>query len=273
MKHRITKLARKLRWSWPSRDSVPVFWHVGRPNFGDDINPLLWSRALNRAVHLSCQKRRHLLGAGSILEKARNHSVVVGSGLLRGTLGRPRCPGKVIAVRGIRTAEAVGAVDALLGDPAVLVDCLFAQTRRIEFANGFVPHVTQVGRFRAMLPPDCRLIDPRWPPLKVLAEICRCERIFSQSLHGLIVSDAYGVPNVWVAPSETMLGGPFKFLDYYSTTEAAKTPIETRRIDELLVSNQVDAFVSRFRYSKTDYLDTVRREVSELFPRARSISE
>ncbi|NLE37280.1 MAG: polysaccharide pyruvyl transferase family protein [Pirellulaceae bacterium] len=273
MKHKIVKLARKFRWSWPARDGVPVFWHIGRPNFGDDINPWLWSTILERRVHLSRQKGRHLLGAGSILEKARDTSVVVGGGLLREPVGSSRCPGRIVAVRGIRTAEAVGAVDALLGDPVVLVDRLFPQPRKIEFANGFVPHVTQVNRFRATLPPDCRLIDPRWPPLKVLAEVCRCERVFSQSLHGLIVSDAYGVPNVWVAPSETMVGGEFKFVDYYSTTETAKTPVEPRRIDDLLASSQVDAFVSRFRYSKKDYLDVVRRVVSELFPRARSVSE
>ncbi len=177
----------------------------------------------------------------------------------------------MVAVRGTRTAEAVGAVEALLGDPAVLVARLFPQSRRIEFANGFVPHVTQIRRFRATLPPDCRLIDPRWPPLRVLAEICRCERIFSRSLHGLIVADAYDIPNVWVAPSETMIGGEFKFLDYYSTTFAAKTPVHPTQINDLLISKQLDAFVSRFRHCRSVYVDVIRQEVSEHFPRSRSV--
>jgi pyruvyltransferase len=39
-------------------------------------------------------------------------------------------------------------------------------------------------------------------------------------LHGLILADAYGVPNVWAKFSDRLVGGDWKFRDYYSVTDA-----------------------------------------------------
>ena len=48
----------------------------------------------------------------------------------------------------------------------------------------------------------------------VINNICSCKCIISSSLHGLICSDAYNVPNVWL--DEYKLDeGTFKFEDYF----------------------------------------------------------
>jgi pyruvyltransferase len=39
--------------------------------------------------------------------------------------------------------------------------------------------------------------------------------IASSSLHGLILADAYGIPNVWMCLNKDTGGGEFKFKDYY----------------------------------------------------------
>ena len=51
----------------------------------------------------------------------------------------------------------------------------------------------------------------------VIDQISSCERILSSSLHGIITSDAYGIPNCWIELSGKVLGGYFKYLDYASS--------------------------------------------------------
>ncbi len=50
-------------------------------------------------------------------------------------------------------------------------------------------------------------------------KICSCQFIASSSLHGLIISDAYGIPNVWVQFSKNIIGGRFKFEDYFLSVQ------------------------------------------------------
>ena len=46
-------------------------------------------------------------------------------------------------------------------------------------------------------------------------EVLACERVLSSSLHGLICADAYGIPNRRMVLRDELIGGDFKFLDYY----------------------------------------------------------
>ena len=42
----------------------------------------------------------------------------------------------------------------------------------------------------------------------------KCKFIISSGLHGLIVSDAYNIPNSRIRMSDKLVGGDFKFIDY-----------------------------------------------------------
>jgi hypothetical protein len=218
---RYEKLRRLLRWRLAS--GMPLWWHVGRPNFGDDINPSLFRRLAGCRTRFAANRRRpHVLGAGSILGKATASSIVCGSGFLEPP-GRDRiAPAAVVAVRGELSRSGLGGrSDVALGDPLVLVGELLApQTKRHRF--GLVPHVTSVDRWRSRCDPDLLVIAPGLRPWRVIRGIASCETIISQSLHGLIVADALGIPNVWIAPSDAMVGGRFKFDDYFSTIDRPK---------------------------------------------------
>lgn len=246
---RIEKTRRYLRWRLAAR-GLPLWWHVGRPNFGDDINPTFFARVTGLPVRLAATGRTpHLLGAGSILEKATPASVVCGAGFLAAPTGPPPRPSAVVAVRGALSLAAIGGDEAtLLGDPLVLVDGLVQPVPK-RHPVGFVPHVVSIDRWRA----DCRgrslLVDPSAEPWRVVETIAACELVLSQSLHGLIVADALGVPNVWVAPAAGMVGGRFKFDDYFSTLEWPKECVP----DDPAIFAHPEAFpatVGRYRFCK-----------------------
>jgi pyruvyltransferase len=250
---RVEKFRRLARWRFAVGATLPVWWHVGRPNFGDDINPSFFEAVGGRKVRFATDPRQpHLLGAGSILAKATPASIVCGSGLLRPPSGSACRPGRLVAVRGEKTAEALSApADTLLGDPLVLIDTLVEQQPK-RHPVGIIPHVRSVARWQALARPDARLLDPGLEPWRLIREIAACEVILSQSLHGLIVADAMKVPNVWIAPSELMAGRRFKFDDYFSTLDAPKDCVPEAAA--LAARPETwPARVSRYRFSKTAY--------------------
>lgn len=68
-----------------------------------------------------------------------------------------------------------------------------------------------------------------------------CKKIVSSSLHGLIVSDSYKIPNRWVSFSDQIAGGTFKFLDYFSSVNREETvPISIQSISDLVELYQMD---------------------------------
>jgi len=80
---------------------------------------------------------------------------------------------------------------------------------------GVVPHHSQMDDPDVLdlvaSDPAFMLIDPRKAVAEVCQQIASCARVIASSLHGLIVADAYGVPNRWFAPLEQ---GWLKYHDY-----------------------------------------------------------
>lgn len=92
------------------------------------------------------------------------------------------------------------------------------------FKLGIIPHVVDlhhpvIEEIREKYANEILIIDlahyKKWTD--VINQVCSCERILSSSLHGLIVSDAYQVPNCWIELSGKISGGYFKYYDYASS--------------------------------------------------------
>ena len=110
-----------------------------------------------------------------------------------------------------------------------------------KFKMGIIPHVVDqqhpvIKEIREKYADEILIIDlahyERWTD--VIDQICSCEKILSSSLHGIIVSDAYQVPNCWVELTGNISGGHFKYLDYAASVgRAFDKPIKVNSVEEL----------------------------------------
>jgi succinoglycan biosynthesis protein ExoV len=178
-------------------------WQGEQPNFGDELNTVLWPRLLPDFFDDNPDTR--FLGIGSVLDGRHPGwplKLVAGSGY--GGYERKAAIDQnwvIHWVRGPRTAAAMGLPHTLgLGDPAVLLPLALDQSANQPHEIGFMPHFETIARggwHRAAAIAGITLIDPRDPPLTVLAAIRRCKLLLSEALHGVIVADAMRVP--WIA--------------------------------------------------------------------------
>lgn len=214
-------------------------------NWGDDLNYHLAQAISGRRIIVQNTSLLDLLPLenhvciGSVLEyKVNPQSVVWGAGAQYGSRRLAVRPRRVTAVRGQLTRRFLMSQDIdcpdTYGDPALLLPHYYRPDCRTTYKVGFVPHVCDLDNIHLRRyveeHADTTLIDlahySDWR--EVIDRICGCEAIVSSSLHGLIAADAYGIPNAWARFSDKVLGGDFKFLDYFSAVGRAS---EATRID------------------------------------------
>lgn len=196
-----------------------MYWFRAEPNFGDLLSAVVVRRLGNvQPIHVSSRYSGKLLAIGSVVGAAKSNDVVWGSGLIR-----PRkVDGKQVtflAVRGPKTrANVDGDVPEVYGDPAILLPMVYAPPRpTLKFRIGLVPHY--VDRLAHSPDPAVLSISVRNTDWRATIDrIVSCELIVSSSLHGIVAAEAYGVPAVWIRPQTEIIGGEFKFLDYYEAT-------------------------------------------------------
>lgn len=205
---------------------------VVRRNWGDDINVYLLEKLSGRKVVVKNQSLFHkimnapsFLCIGSTLGfMIDGKTTVWGAGAMYPYKSLPCKPRSVASVRGPLTRKALmdSGVDCpeVYGDPALLVSMYYNPDVYKKHRLGIVVHYTDEDNQTLISwlakHPDVIIIKmggyERWEDIP--DQICSCEEIWSSSLHGLIVSDAYSVPNRWVRFNGNVVGGEFKFKDY-----------------------------------------------------------
>lgn len=129
------------------------------------------------------------------------------------------------AVRGELTRKAVSGMvkkklDIPTADPGILASEVLDSLPKKRYQVGIVPHLCdlqdpQTEKLLSRYDNAC-LINVKDDPLEVVREIARCRCILSSSLHGLIVADSLGIPNLHIEFGDRLLGDGYKFDDYYS---------------------------------------------------------
>lgn len=204
---------------------INAYWYREVKNFGDLLTPALLRRAGLTPIH-AYPARAELVSVGSILEHlpSRYGGAVLGSGLLYPTSSVLLDRARVYSLRGHLTLERVQGLNRkpALGDPGLIANRLIKDPPQKLYEVGLVPHhADPVPPYMrdaisdAVAMGAAKVIDVMRAPERVVHEIASCKAILSTSLHGLIVADSFSIPSAWVAGSG-LLGGDFKFRDYYS---------------------------------------------------------
>ena len=250
-----------------------LYWYNGLRNFGDQLSPVIFEYVLGCKPSYAGKWNGDGICVGSIIEfatlrgdmRTSNHWFfdrlkaefnyrlrtplrIFGAGLMRplskyGSIRMRKA--EVYALRGSLSLEELKREpdiyrmmgETSLGDPGLLLPKIYMAQREKRYKRGFVPHAyfweTDFVSDFSKEHPDVRLIDPRQDYKDVIDEIVSCEILYSSSLHGLVMADAYGVPNCWVIPEfpETDISSAaFKFYDYYSAFSVHREPCRAKDI-------------------------------------------
>ena len=207
-------------------------WKVISRNWGDDINYFflrkLWHKAI---VSYDCsslshrlKKDNYMIIGSSLTLLCNSESIVWGAGVIDNAEELLAHPKKVLAVRGPLSRQYLLErgieCPAVYGDPALLVPKVYNPSIEKKYQLGIIPHYAD---FDSPLldnlkqNPDILFIKMegyrKWTD--VVDMILSCESIASSSLHGLILSEAYHIPNCWIEIKGNLLGGHFKFHDFF----------------------------------------------------------
>lgn len=211
---------------------------IKHSNWGDDLNYYFISHLTKRPIvflhRFWLAKKlnfRNYLCIGTLLDAvnySKKNTVVWGTGVS----GQDRLftiPKEIRSVRGKKSIEFLHQKNmpypTLVGDPALILP-LFYQPKNKEkkYKLGIIPHVIDlthpiIKQIQSKNSTEVLIINlskfDTWTD--IIDQICGCECIASSSLHGLITSDTYGVPNCWIELSGKISGGYFKFYDYASS--------------------------------------------------------
>lgn len=247
------------------------YWN-GHKNFGDELSLYLVEKITGTKFSPARKSfnTKTLVAIGSLLEPKiiSTKSIIWGTGTLRAdslalpplrifplsrllmnigyrlSLPKP----DIRAVRGPKTREALILLGykcpELYGDPAILFPRFYkARPSKKRYVAGLILHHIQ----ELMLPKDT-LEAHNILPISILREtpeeiesfvdeIASCEQIFSASLHGIIVAQAYGVRAQWIQIEGQPIQGDdtHKFEDYFlGANQEVQHPVKISLTDDNL---------------------------------------
>ncbi len=269
-------------------------------NMGDDLNRLLMEKVfkqqLDMRIHIndfdimgigSClgncfyNKDMHeaklKLFAKKMLSKLSGTGHVWGTGFIQEypfeSLQLIRNNIQFDIVRGELSRRGVSKVighelDVPLADGGLLAPMLI-QDKKINKCGkiGIIPHYREKENQKVLELMKCVgeeavLIDVQHDSIEVIEQIASCDYVISSSLHGLIVADAFNVPNTRIKITDNLLGTGFKFDDYYSSYGMEKKPIiisDKKTIDRGELFEQPQVSYEQVKQKQKVLVETMNR--------------
>ncbi len=133
----------------------------------------------------------------------------------------------VRAVRGYNTLERLKqyknvkiAENVAIGDLGLLAPYIYIDVSSVKkkYKLGIIPHYVDKNNplLEKINVNNSIVLDITSQPSVLIKQIAECENIISSAMHGLIVADALGIPNIRMILSDKITGGDYKYDDYYS---------------------------------------------------------
>ena len=215
----------------PSRIKIPFFYYNDVDNFGDLITPYLLSKYCNKddyTFDFKDSNNTKIISCGSIMRLCNENAIVYGSGIRNRDQDIKK--GIIKIVRGPLTRKRLLEIGCycppIYGDPGLLLPLYYNPTVTKTHKLGIIPHHIHYKTINEMYnnSTDIKVINLINKNIElVIDDILRCERIISSSLHGLIISDAYNIPNKWVKFNNEIRGDDTKFYDYFLSVNRSDT--------------------------------------------------
>lgn len=229
---------------------LPVLYWDKTPNFGDMIGPYLISKITGKPVlNILDLSVSGYMTVGSILQVVDRKGLVVwGSGLIEVPTEEvvrsiKKYEPKVLSVRGKETARHLENIGikvenaGAFGDPALIMPLFYTPKSQRNINDIAVcPHYIHKPKFCKYFDNDesIKLIDVQMDLESVIDDITSTGVCISTSLHGLIMSQAYGIPWVWLEVVDANLkGDDFKFNDFFSTLNQSQVAHVRVSLEEL----------------------------------------
>ena len=213
----------------------------GHGNFGDELSFFITSKLINsekyELVFNQDSKLEsidyNIICIGSYIHSVKDGFYIFGSGIR----SDPPLEGNTYSYQNLNIKALRGPlskkflekskinksiiVPEIYGDPALLLP-KFYQPKRVDLLKdkiALIPHKSNYEYYENKIDQSkFFLIKPTDPWQNVISVIYSCKYIISSSLHGLICSDAYNKPNLWL-DEYSLSEGDFKFRDYFASQQ------------------------------------------------------
>ncbi len=263
---------------------MKLFYFNRRPNFGDELNISLLQDYFNYHVEYAEPENAELVFIGSLLEsfltkqsksfkdkvkelvKGRNTPLVIlGTGLIREPDYIPQFFKRKVKVLSLRGEFTKGRMEGILnrkfnslplGDPGLLSSELVINRtkKKKKYKLGIIPHYVDKNNDKVITlhnsNSNSKIIDIQQSPSSFLNELIQCDLILSSAMHGLIAADSLGIPNMRLILSDKIVGGNYKYNDYYSVfgmddhpaldLSSSEAMIKTSLLDEIYNNYKVN---------------------------------
>lgn len=223
---------------------VAVHWWTHAPNFGDLLAPWLVQKISGREVGFAPKGTPGYVVIGSILSHVSDECVAWGVGSFgTETPAQISTKASYLAVRGPLTRNKLDnlkiACPRVYGDPALLVPDYYRPDIEQTHEVGVVLRWSEHGRNDKFNVTGVKKIFLGSDDIEgTIDEMLSCKRIVSSSLHGLILADAYGIPNAWL-DSPTPKGKEFKYWDYLISVDKVRPAQAYKLIQPGLTSQRM----------------------------------
>lgn len=221
-------------------------------NWGDDMNAYFFEQVTGKKfVFLRFRdtylpKISHYSLIGSTLGYFNlDKTIVYGSGIYNPDHVFKGKPEKIISVRGPLTRKVLieKGFDCpeKYGDPALLLPLFYNKKRETKYKVSIIPHCDTINEeLIGVLRGKFHIIKmnkyKKWTD--VIDEILDSEIVLSESLHGLIVCETYGVKSQWVEfIDHNFKHWDFKFNDFYLS-------INKENVRKMKISSLEDALLA-----------------------------